>query len=127
MNGENEHYFEEYGRKKNTVFKAILEYTNNVEYVQGVDFYENVNVNEAIRVAKQSDIVILAIGEDTYAEGFGNVDSLAISQVQQAFADALFELSKPVVVIYVGGRPRVISEIVERAHAVLIAFLPGLS
>jgi beta-glucosidase len=55
----------------------------------------------------------------------GNINSLYISDSQTKLANALLDLKKPTIVIYVGGRPRIISDIVNRSNAVLIGFLPG--
>lgn len=72
-----------------------------------------------------SDVVILCIGEDTYTETPGNIGDMTLSESQLQLADALFDTGKKVIVVFVGGRPRIITSIVNRAHAVLVAFLPG--
>ena len=48
---------------------------------------------------------------------------LSDSQIQ--LANQIFDTGIPVVVVYIGGRPRTITSIVNRANAVLIGFLPG--
>ncbi len=37
----------------------------------------------------------------------------------------MFKTNRPFIVVYFGGRPRIINEIVEKAKAVLLGFLPG--
>ena len=76
-------------------------------------------------MAKQSDLVILCIGEDSYIEWLGNIENFVIDELQQKLANNLYELGKPIVVVFVGGKPRVINKIVDKADAVLIGFLPG--
>ena len=68
---------------------------------------------------------MLCIGEDTYTETPGNIGNMMISDSQILLADRLLSTGKPVIVVYVGGRPRTITKIVQKAAAVLIAFLPG--
>ena len=70
-------------------------------------------------------MIILCIGEDSYIENFGNINNLLISESQLFLSNALFELNKPVILVYIGGRPRIITEIAEKAQALLIGFLPG--
>jgi beta-glucosidase len=49
---------------------------------------------------------------------------LPFAQIQ--LAKALFATGKPVVLVTFGGRPRIITEIVEQANAVVLGFLPGM-
>jgi beta-glucosidase len=126
--GENENNFNTFGRPKKTLFKAIQDKVSNpvnVKYVQGVDFNERTNFDEAINEAKAADIIILAVGEDTYTETPGNIDSLLLNHQQYELANELFKLNKQVVVVYIGGRPRVMTSIDQGGNATLIAFLPG--
>lgn len=71
------------------------------------------------------DVIVLCIGEDTYAETPGNINSLMLSESQVALGTALALLDKPIVLIYLGGRPRIITELARDSSAVLLAFLPG--
>lgn len=125
--GSNEAYYYQYGKYKLTLANAINR-TNGesgVKFVEGANLTMLTNVNEAVEEAKKSDLIVLAIGEDVYAETPGNIFDLRLPQYQFDLADALFKLGKPVVVVYFGGRPRVITEIAEKADAVLFGFLPG--
>ena len=125
--GDQEDMYIKYGKYKLTVFDAINQTLNgqNVKYVEGANFKSLTNVDLAVQEARQSDVVILAIGEDVYAETLGNIDDLTLSKHQHDLADALFATGKPVIVVYLGGRPRVITKIAQKATAVLLGFLPG--
>lgn len=67
----------------------------------------------------------VGVGEDTYTETPGNIDNMMLSEAQTQLAEQLLNTGKPVILVFVGGRPRTITSIVNRAKAVLIAFLPG--
>ena len=123
--GSDESTFENYGRKKLTVYEAIKQTSESAQYVEGVNFTHIINIDEAVEAAKDADVIILTIGEDTYTETPGNIDDLTISESQRALANALYELDKPVVVVYIGGRPRLMNEIASKSSAALLAFLPG--
>ena len=134
--GEKEDYYDlgGNGHKILTIYQAVKQKTDNVLYRDGVKFvYDGGKLytvfndfNETIDEAKTCDHILLTIGEDTYAEQFGNIDSLELDSVQKILANELFKLNVPVTVIYVAGRPRVMNEIIDKANAVLLAFLPGI-
>jgi len=124
--GDNEEVYAKFGRKKYNVYEALKNRSaTNIEFFAGVEFDKELDIATAVAKARLSDVVILCIGEWTYTETPGNIDDLSISAPQTKLAHALFETGKPVVVVYLGGRPRVITSIVEKADAVVIGFLPG--
>jgi hypothetical protein len=92
---------------------AIQNKRSNLVHV-GVTFNDTTNFTIAIQEASLSDIIILTIGEETYTETPGNINNLFLNQEQYDLTEALFQTKKPVIVVYLGGRPRVITEIVNR-------------
>lgn len=126
--GNVESYFQTFsGRKYNTIYEAIkLLSTGNVVLRQGSNFTAiKEDINDAIISAQSADVILLCIGEDTYTETPGNIDNLMLSDPQMQLATRLLDSGKPVVVVFIGGRPRTITSIVKRARAVLFGFLPG--
>jgi beta-glucosidase len=103
-----------------------LKSPENVIYKQGANFTEiSQDFNDTISSAQSVDVVILCIGEDTYTETPGNIDNLMISDPQMQLATKLLDTGIPVIVVFIGGRPRTITPIVKKAKAVLLGFLPG--
>ena len=93
---------------------------------QGVDFDgEPVDVDAAVAEAKQADVVVLCLGEDSYAETPGDINDLDLPEGQQELAKQLYATGKPVVLVLVEGRTRVIREIVPGAKGILMAYWPG--
>lgn len=124
--GDNEENNIKFGRSgKQTVFSAIRSKQPTTFYFQGVSFNDSIDFNEAVAQAQRSDIIVLTIGEETYTETPGNINNLLLNQEQYHLAEALFNTSKPVIVVYLGGRPRVITQIAQKAQAVILGFLPG--
>ncbi|CAF1005435.1 unnamed protein product [Brachionus calyciflorus] len=125
--GESEDLYHKYGRPKLSIFEAIRKkHQGVVEYTQGVLFDKIAqDFDQTIQVANNSDYIVLCIGEDVYAELPGNINNLIISESQIKLAKAFFDLRKPVIVVYTAGRPRVITDIAEKADAVLVGFLTG--
>ncbi len=117
-----------YPQEKNTVLEAIKNKIGekNVSYVEGTSFNNEINIDEAVKAAKQNDVVILCLGEPAYCETPGNITDLTLDPAQLQLAEKLMETGKPVVVVMLEGRPRVINPILGGAGAVLVAFLPGM-
>ncbi|MDG5490081.1 glycoside hydrolase family 3 N-terminal domain-containing protein [Psychroserpens sp. SPM9] len=91
------------------------------------------NIATAKQRAAQSDIIILVLGENSYRHDWKNkttgenIDraTLALSGNQIKLANKLFELNKPVVVVYVSGSPIAEPWLEQRAKAVVNAWEPG--
>lgn len=117
-----------YPQDKPTLLQAIQQKTGGkVSYVGGQRFSDEINVEQAVSAAREHDVVVLALGEHTYTETNGNIDSLLLDAVQYQLARAIFMVGKPVIVVYFGGRPRIITELAEQAQAVVLGFLPGMA
>ena len=109
----------------------------NFEYVQGtlitkaaqgpgtMNIDEEVNVKKAVDEAKNSDVVVLCLGEGSYTETPGNITDLTLPETQLKFAEAIIATGKPVVLVMVEGRPRVISRIADQVPGILLALNPS--
>lgn len=117
-----------YPQEKFTILEAIENEIGeeNVIYSQGTEIDSVINIYETVKLAENSDVIILCIGEKPYCEGMGNITNLAIDDEQIELAEALYKTGKPLVMVLVEGRPRVITEIAEQADAIVMAGLPGM-
>lgn len=109
-----------YPKDKKTVLAAIRETVGdgNVVYANDLDF--------ALQRASRVDAIILCLGEKPYTETPGNIDDLTLDPSQLAMAARLEQTGKPVILVMIEGRPRVIRPIVDGAKAILMAYLPGM-
>jgi beta-glucosidase len=99
-----------------------------VNYQSGCNIdgsYSQDQIDAAVQSAKQSDIVIVAIGEKNYAEAPGNIDDLNLPWGQQHLVDVLSATGVPVVTVLFEGRPRILHNIPDQSKAVIHAMLPG--
>ena len=109
----------------------------NVEYVQGtlitkaaqgpgtMNIDQEVNVKKAVDAAKDSDVVVLCLGEGSYTETPGNITDLTLPETQLKFAEAIIATGKPVVLVMVEGRPRIIARIADKVSGILLALNPS--
>ena len=84
-----------------------------------------VDIPAAVRAARDADVVVLCLGEGSYTETPGNLADLTLGEPQLKLAEAIEATGKPVVLVLVEGRPRIINRIVDKAGAVLMAYNPG--
>ena len=117
-----------YPQEKDTILEAIRAKVGagNVTYVEGVTFDEEIDIAAAVTAAQGVDVIVACIGEPTYCETPGNINDLTLTAPQLALVEALAQTGKPVVLVLVEGRPRVIRTIVDDAQAILTAYLPGV-
>jgi beta-glucosidase len=117
-----------YPKDKNTILKAIQSKigASNVVYTEGTSFDKEIDIQKAVENAKGVDAVVICLGEKAYCETPGNIDDLTLDEAQIKLAEALIKTGKPVVVVMIEGRPRVIRKIVDGSKGIIIGFLPGM-
>jgi len=82
-------------------------------------------VNYSLAGASSCDVLILCLGENAYAETPGSIKDLGIDEKQIKLIEQAKKLNKPIIVVLLEGRPRIIRKIVPSAKAILMAYLPG--
>lgn len=91
-----------------------------------VDSGEIADPKEALKLAKQSDIIVAAMGENVMLCGENrDREGLRLPGSQEDYVKALIETGKPVILVVFGGRAQVISEIADKCAAVIQAWYPG--
>jgi beta-glucosidase len=116
-----------YPRDKPTVLGALRARAGRayVNYVPGTTFDKEVDLASAVDAAKVADLVILCLGEMSYAEGPGSIDDLTLPEAQLRLAEQIAATGKPIVLVLIEGRPRIIHRIVGLAKAMVLAPNPG--
>lgn len=123
-----------YGERFNTIVEALQNEFSNVTYIPTISYdeaygqWQNEFVSPfepAVAAARNSDVIIVCLGENTYCETPGNIDDINISENQTALVRALSATGKPIVTILNEGRPRVVREIERLSSAVVDIMLPS--
>lgn len=120
----------------NTIYEALANKfgTDKVRYVAGMEFSQerykwqeelNVNIPAAVSAARNVDVVVACLGENSYCETPGNIDDLNLSVNQKDLLKALAATGKPIVLVLNEGRPRVIGDVEPLANAVVDVMLPS--
>ena len=116
-----------YPKDRDNILQAIRRKVgaNNVTHVPGVSFDKEIDVDGAVTAAKSADVAIVCIGESSYTETPGNISDLTLSDPQLKLVERLQSTGKPVVLVLVEGRPRIINRIVDGSKGILLALNPG--
>lgn len=120
-------------RQKMTVWDAFQtgKYipTSNFTYYPGVGIDDvdlsHIDTAQVEAYVQNTDVVVVCLGEGTYAEKPGDIDDLALPAGQIAYVQYLASLGKPVVLVMIEGRPRLIHDAVTASYSVLLAYQPG--
>ncbi len=75
--------------------------------------------------AKDADVIIAVVGEDPYAEMFGDRKDLSLNDEDTKLIKNLKKSGKPFVVVLLSGRPLIVNSAIEDANAFVAAWLPG--
>lgn len=117
----------------NTIYEALAGKFGKVTYVPGVEYdlnstvwsYETADIAPAVAAARNADVIVACIGENTYCETPGNLVDMHISSNQKNLVKGLAATGKPLVLVINSGRPRIVDELIPLADAVIVAMLPG--
>lgn len=129
------HRADEFAGKYNTIYEAFCnEYgKENVILNQGVTYNEKgkyweenePQIQGAVAAAKDADIIVACIGENSYTETPGNLTDLWLSENQRNLVKALAQTGKPVILVLNEGRPRLIADIEPLAQGIINILIPG--
>ncbi|MAL16222.1 MAG: beta-glucosidase [Balneola sp.] len=115
---------ERYPDDVETIFTATQKAFPNAS-VEYIDDISSQNMETIMAKANSADAVFYAMGETPYTEGVGNINTLLLPNEQQNLIDATSGVDAAKIFVYVGGRPRIITDMVDNVDAVLFAGLPG--
>ncbi len=101
--------------------EGFKKYTNSYKYAKGADlitepptFINELKINEtdisgfneAIQLAKQSEVVIMVLGEHGFQSGEGRSRTkIDLPGVQQQLLEAIYKVNKNIVLVLMNGRP----------------------
>ena len=129
------HRTDEFAGKYNTIYEAFCNQygKENVILNQGVTYNEKgkyweenePQIQGAVDAAKDADVIVACIGENSYTETPGNLTDLWLSENQRNLVKELSKTGKPVILVLNEGRPRLIADIEPLAQGIIDILIPG--
>ena len=129
------HRTDEFAGKYNTIYEAFCNQygKENVVLNQGVTYNEKgkyweenePQIQGAVDAAKNVDVIVACIGENSYTETPGNLTDLWLSENQRNLVKELSKTGKPVILVLNEGRPRLIADIEPLAQGIVNILIPG--
>ena len=123
-----------------TLYQGLKEVMKNkvkLQQADGCDWWsqKEENISDAVRIVEQSDLAIVAVGTrstflgrgprySTAGEGF-DLSSLELPGKQMELLKAVKATGKPMVVVFISGKPLVMTWAKENADAVLAQWYAG--
>jgi len=98
-----------------TILQGIQNFVQSSEVI----YSENGNYDDDV------DVAIVVIGENPYAEGAGDRNSLLVEDEQVNLVKSIKEKGIPVITLLVSGRPMIIGEVLPYTDAFMACWLPG--
>lgn len=102
--------------------------SNNILYAKGsgITKTSEEEITEAIQIAKQVDVIVLALGEDWQMSGeAASRTNIKLPEAQLQLVKRLKEINKPIVTMLFNGRPLDLNGIDQESDAILEAWFPG--
>lgn len=127
---------DEFTEKYQTIYEALaaasskpsnIVLSEGLKYANEGSFMDEIvgDQKEFLRLARNVDYIVLALGENTYTEKPGDLPDLYLSTKQLQLAELAATTGKPIILVLAEGRPRVIRTIEPLASAILQSYLPG--
>lgn len=112
---------------KLTILDAIKKEvgTANVDYAEGTGYTKDINTDEVFSKAKKADYIVVCVGEIPATEKPSDINELDLPKAQQKLVKELSKLKKPIVLVMVQGRPRIIREIEPLVDGIVMGYIPG--
>ena len=111
-----------------TLYEAMKSRGCTINYCDGYDLEKNqiVNLEQTLSTARQSDVVIVAMGERAGETGeLSSKGDISIPAEQQKLVSELIKTKKPVIVLMMCGRPVIFNEVRREAPAILCTWWLG--
>ncbi|MFM7022502.1 MAG: glycoside hydrolase family 3 N-terminal domain-containing protein [Flavobacteriales bacterium] len=110
--------------KENSLYPSY--YTTVATELKAIAGEGNVTVEKGNKITKaNADVIVLCIGEDAYAETPGSIRELDLDMDQQELVKSAYATGKPVILVLIEGRPRLVRNIEPQAKGILMAYWPG--
>lgn len=109
-------------------FQSEFKDKADISYAKGCDFdgVDEKGFEEAVKVANESDIIVICLGEKkTWSGENASRSTIALPQIQEKLVETLKKTAKPIVLLLASGRPLELARLEPLADAMLEMWQPG--
>lgn len=111
---------------KATILEAMrAQFGEQLSFAEGCALDSAGDLNSAVSAARAADAIVVCLGEQPATEKPGDIDDLTMPNAQLELVEALAATGKPVVLVLVENRPRLINRVEPLCDAIVMAYLPG--
>ena len=110
---------------KSTIYEALQQKGEQVSFVEGSGLDALKDIQAVVQKSNESDVIVVCLGEKPSTEKPGDIHSLNIEKAQVALVKELAKTGKPIVLVLVENRPRIVREIEPLCRAILMAYQPS--
>ncbi len=112
---------------KSTILDALKKEIGeeNILYTQATDYLDEIDIEKAVSLSRAVDIVVVCLGEKPATEKPSDIDDLNMPKAQLKLVKKLAQTGKPIILVLVEARPRLIAEIEPLVKGIVMAYLPG--
>lgn len=113
-----------------SILKGLQEALPGTEllFSEGCNLYDTKpdKISEAVKIAKQSELIILVVGESAPMNGEGaSRADIGLPGIQQQLVEEIYKTGKPIVLLLVNGRPLAIEWIDRHIPAIVETWTLG--
>jgi len=112
-----------------TPINAFKQNNVNYQFTTGLSYSRETTTKgftEALKIAKQSDVIVFIGGEEAILSGEAHSRSnIDLPGAQEQLIKELAKTGKPIILVIMAGRPITITNIINDVDAVLMAWHPG--
>ncbi len=114
-------------REKLTIKEAIEQEIgkDHVLWTEGTAYDQDVNTQRAVNLANQANQIVVVLAELPATEKPSDIDELDFPEAQVNLVNELATTGKPITLVLLEGRPRLIREMEPLVESILLAYLPG--
>jgi beta-glucosidase len=100
--GNVEENFQKFVRDPSTIYESIsrLAGQQNVKFVEGANFTDQIDIDAAVMEAELSDFIVLVVGDECFIETQGAIIDSYLSEPQRNLANRLIATSKPIILVF---------------------------
>ena len=112
---------------KLTILDAVKQKNgiSNTLFVEGTGYDKDINTKKAVKEAENVDYIVVCLGEIPVTERPSDINELFLPEAQRNLVKQLKKTGKPLILVILEGRTRIIKDIVPLADGILLAYYPG--